>query len=113
MDYCATHLDAVVRFMASDIIFTLHSDASYLSEPGAKSRAGDHFYLKNKTDRDTNNGAVLILSKIIKHLMTSASEAEIAALFLNCKTAIPLMIALEEMGHPQPKTQVVTDNSSA
>ena len=27
--------------------------------------------------------------------------------------AIPLRIALEEMGHPQPRTPVVTDNSSA
>ena len=45
--------------------------------------------------------------------MTSASEAEMAALFLNCKTAIPLRIALEEMGHPQPRTPVITDNSSA
>ena len=113
MDYCATHPDAVVRFMASDMILALHSDASYLSEPGAKSRAGGHFYLKNKTDRDTNNGAVLALSKIIKHVMTSASEAEIAALFLNCKAAIPLRMALEEMGHPQPQTPAVTDNSSA
>ena len=113
MDYCATHPDAVVRFMASDMILALHSDASYLSEPGAKSRAGGHFYLKNKTDRDTNNGAVLTLSKIIKHVMTSASEAEIAALFLNCKAAIPLRMALEEMGHPQPQTPAVTDNSSA
>ena len=45
--------------------------------------------------------------------MTSASEAEIAALFLNCKAAIPLRIALEEMSHPQPKTHTVTDNASA
>ena len=113
MDYCATHPNAVVRFMASDMVLALHSDASYLSEPGAKSRAGGHFYLKNKTDKDTNNGAVLTLSKIIKHVMTSANEAEIAALFLNCKAAIPLRIALEEMGHPQPKTPAVTDNYSA
>ena len=95
--------------MASEMILALHSDASYLSEPGAKSRAGGHFYLKDKTDKDVNNGAVLTLSKIIKHVMTSASEAEIAALFLNCKAAIPLRIALEEMGHPQPKTPVITD----
>ena len=113
MDYCSTHPDAVVRFMASEMILALHSDASYLSEPGAKSRAGGHFYLKNKTDRESNNGAVLTLSKIIKHVMSSASEAETAALFLNCKAAIPLRIALEEMGHPQPRTPVVTDNSSA
>ena len=68
---------------------------------------------KDKTDRESNNGAILKLSKIIKHVMSSASEAETAALFLNCKAAIPLRIVLEEMGHPQPKTSVVTDNSSA
>ena len=113
MDYCATHSDAVVRFMASEMILALHSDASYLSEPGAKSRAGGHFYLKDKTDRESNNGAILTLSKIIKHVMSSASEAETAALFLNCKAAIPLRIALEELGHPQPKTPVITDNTSA
>ena len=113
MDYCSTHPDAVVRFMASEMILALHSDASYLSEPGAKSRAGGHFYLKYKTDRESNNWATLTLSKIIKHVMSSASEAETAALFLNCKAAIPLRIALEEMGHPQPRTPVVTDNSSA
>ena len=57
----------------------------------------------------SNNGAVLTLSKVIKHVMTSASEAEIAALFLSCKAALPLRIALEETGHPQPKALAVTD----
>ena len=99
--------------MPSKMILALHSDAFYLSEPEAKSRAGGHFYLKDKTDKESNNGNILTLSKIVKHVMSSASEAETAALFLNCKAVIPLRIALEEMGHPQPKTPVVTDNSSA
>ena len=55
----------------------------------------------------------MTLSKIIKHVMSSASKAEKVALFLNCKAAIPLRISLEEMGHLQPRTPVVTDNSSA
>ena len=93
--------DSVVRFMKSKMI------------SGAKSGAGGHFYLKDKTDRKGNNGAILTLSKIIKHTMPSASEAETAALFLNCKATIPLRIALEEMGHPHPKTPVITDNLSA
>ena len=113
MDYCSTRPDAVVRYMASEIILALHSDGSYLSEPMAKSRAGGHFYLTHKTDRDSNNGAIMTLSKIIKHVTTSASEAEMAALFLICKAAIPLRVALEEMGHTQQKTPVITDNSSA
>ena len=45
--------------------------------------------------------------------MTSASESEVAALFYNCKAAVAMRIALEEMGHPQPKTPCVTDNTTA
>ena len=45
--------------------------------------------------------------------MGSAGESEVAALYYNCKSAIPLRTALEEMGHEQPKTPAVTDNSTA
>ena len=55
-----------------------------------------------------NNGAVVTLSKIIKHVMGSASESEVAALFYNCKAAIPLRLALQH-----PKTPTVSDNSTA
>ena len=113
LDYCATHSHATVRFLASDMILALHSDASYLSEPESKSRAAGHYYLANKNNDSLSNGAVMTLSKIIKHVMTSASEAEVAALFYNCKAAQPLRITLEEMGHPQPKTPVITDNKTA
>ena len=113
LDYCATHPNAGVRFVASDMIMALHSDASYLSEPEAKSRAAGHFYLGMKNDEAFDNGAILTLSKIIKHVMSSASEAETAALFYNCKAATPLRVTLQEMGHPQPKTPVTTDNSTA
>jgi hypothetical protein len=44
--------------------------------------------------------------------MSSASEAEVAACFVNTKEAIPLRTALEEMGHPQLATPVQTDNST-
>ena len=113
LDYCATHPDAKVRFTASDMILALHSDASHLSEPGSKSRAAGHFYLTKNDDQDLNNGAILTLSKIIKHVMVSASESEVAALFYNCKAALPLRMALQEMGHQQPKTPAITDNSTA
>ena len=113
LDYCATHPNAGVRFMASDMILTLHSDASYLSEPDPKSRAAGHFYLSKYKDKIFNNGAVMTLSKIIKHVLSSASEAETAAIFLNCKAALPLRVSLEEMGHPQPKTPVTGDNTTA
>ena len=45
--------------------------------------------------------------------MSSAGVTEVASSYLNCKAALPLRIALEEMGHPQPKTPVIVDNTSA
>ena len=62
------------------MIITVQSDASYLSEKQAQSRSGRHFYLTNHNDEILNNGAVLTIS-IIKHIMASASEAELAATF--------------------------------
>jgi len=113
LDYCHTHPNAGVRFVASDMILALHSDASYLSEPNSKSRAAGHFFLGKINDESFDNGAILTLSKIIKHVMSSASEAETAALFYNCKAAAPLRVTLMEMGHPQGRTLVTTDNSAA
>jgi hypothetical protein len=53
------------------------------------------------------------MAKIIKNVISSASEAEIAALFINARAALPLRVALEEMGHKQPATKLITDNSTA
>jgi hypothetical protein len=40
LNYCTTHPEATLRYHASDMILNIHSDASYLSEREAKSRAG-------------------------------------------------------------------------
>ena len=55
----------------------------------------------------------MTLSKIIKHVMSSASEAETAEILYNCKAALPLMISLEDMGHEQQKIPVITDNTTS
>jgi hypothetical protein len=48
-----------------------------ISTPGAIFLGIDlaHFFLTNQNDKNFNNGAVLTLSAIIKHVMLSASEA--------------------------------------
>ena len=61
----------------------------------------------------SNNSAVLTVSQIIKAVMSSAAEAELGALFINCREAIPARHALEIMGHKQPPTPVHTDNTTA
>jgi len=45
--------------------------------------------------------------------MSSAAEAELGALFINAKEAVYLRQMLTEMGHPQPKTPIQTDNTTA
>jgi hypothetical protein len=38
LDLCSTNPESSIRYFASDIQLKIHSDASYLSEPKAKSR---------------------------------------------------------------------------
>ncbi len=45
--------------------------------------------------------------------MSSASEAELGALYINTIEAVSIRNILMEMGHPQPKTPVQTDNTTA
>jgi hypothetical protein len=86
------------------MILHIHSDASYLSENEAKSRAGGFFYMGNttKNDKKLTNRAILIVSKVLKHVMSSAAEAEIGAVFINAKEGAVLRTTLEELGHKQP-----------
>ena len=39
--------------------------------------------------------------------------AEIAGVFINAKEAVPIRQTLIEIGHPQPATNIITDNSTA
>ena len=113
LDYCATQEDAVIAYNASKMILTVHSDAGYCNEKNSRSRAGGHFYLSNGDDDSPNNGAILTLATIIKAVMSSAAEAELGALYLNAREAVYLRQILTEMGHPQPRTPIQTDNSTA
>ncbi len=113
LDYAATHPDAIITYRASDMVLAGHSDASYLSETKARSRAGGHFFMSNNDTIPSNNGAILTISQIIKAVMSSAAEAEIGALYINCKEAIPARHALEFLGHKQPPTPMQTDNTTA
>jgi hypothetical protein len=67
----------------------------------------------NKNDKKLTNGANLILSKVLKHVMSSAAEAEIGAVFINAKEGAVLRTTSEELGHKQPPTPMETDNTTA
>jgi len=65
LDYVATQEDAVITYNASEIKLAAHSDASYLSKPKSRSRAGGHFFLSSNSKVPHNNGAVLKIAPII------------------------------------------------
>jgi hypothetical protein len=104
LNYCNTHPETKIRYRASDMILYILSDASYLSENEAKSRAGGLFYMGNSADKakKLTNAAILIISTVLKHVMSSAAEAAIGAVFINAKEGAVLRTALEELGHLQP-----------
>jgi hypothetical protein len=110
-DYVATHPNAGIRYKSCNMILAVHTDASYLLKQNGKSLTSAHFYLTNHDNEDLNNSSILILSLIIKHVMSSASIAELAALYYGCKLAFSICTTFEEMGHPQLKRTMITTNN--
>eukprot|EP00957_Ditylum_brightwellii_P020894 1575570-Ditylum_brightwellii.AAC.1 len=86
LDYCASHPDVTIRYTPSDMLLKVHSNASYLSTPEARSRAGGYFFLGSEHD-DKMNGPLLVYSTILRNMMALAAEAELGALFENAKEA--------------------------
>jgi hypothetical protein len=124
LNYAAAHPDANIRYIPSDMYLHIHSDVSYLSEAHVRSRVGGTFFLSSRpknasaapspsTMPPPHNGAVHTLSSIVRNVMASATEAELAALFHNARHGIPLHTTLIEMGHPQAQTPIQTDNTCA
>ena len=122
LNYCVTYPDPVLRFKASKMVLHIHSDTSYLSVRGARSRAADFFYLSdpspapdfNHTDTATDlppiNGAVHVLCIILKNVVASVIEAEVGAVFVNCQDAVSICHTLEDLGNLQPATPVQVNN---
>ena len=47
LDYAATNPSAIILYKSSDMILHIDSDASYLSEPQARSHTWGHYYLSS------------------------------------------------------------------
>ena len=66
--YASRWLNAKMRIRASDMQLQTHSDASYLSETKARSRAGGFFFLGHCEPGATPNAPVAYLSTILTTL---------------------------------------------
>jgi hypothetical protein len=114
LDYLATCPDATIRYHASDMILHIHSNASYLSVSNARNRLRGLFCCGDKSPRKDNlNGSILNVDSVIKNMVASASESEVGACSHNAQSGAPLRVTLAELGHTQPPTHILTDNSTA
>ena len=98
------------------MILNIHSDASYLTAAGGRSRVAGHFFLGWLPEDGKPiplNGAIFSAATILKIVASSAAEAELGALFENIKQGHIFRLALEEMGHQQPPTPVHCDSKTA
>jgi hypothetical protein len=108
LNYCATHPNATLRYVASDMMLHVESDASYLSETKGRSRAAGIHFLTQRPATTGNiinvspppNGALYVHCHILTEVLSSAAEAELAALFHNGKEACAIRTLLQELGHP-------------
>ena len=96
------------------MILNIHSDASYLSERNARSRASGHFFLgwlPRPGEPIRLNSGIHTSCNILKFVAASVAEAELGALFLNVKQGRIARLILQEMGNPQPPTPISCNNS--
>jgi hypothetical protein len=115
-NYMWTHPNAKICYCASNMILNVHSDASYLSAPCARSCPSGYFFLGSLPVDDDPiklNGAIHITCTILKLVAASAAEAELGALFLNAQEAKVLQLTLLELSHPQPPTAIHIDNTTS
>ena len=113
LDYVATHTNAKIRYHASDMVLRTHSNASYLSAPQARSRAGGNLFSKNLFETPPLNGPIHTVYKIMSNVMGSAAEVEIGATYINGQELVPIRTCLHKMGHPQSPTPMQVDNTTA
>ena len=106
LNYLASNSETKVHFHASNMVMNIHLDASYLSEPQARSRTCGHFFMGSipKTGKPILlNGKFQVSTAILRFVDASVAKAELGALFQNCQDGIIFRLTIINLGHPHPK----------
>ena len=82
LDFVATYPNDGIVYQASVMILCGHADTGYPNKTNVQSRAGAHMYLLENDPIPRFNGAILTIATIIKCVMASAAETELAAISL-------------------------------
>ena len=95
------------------MILCAHTNAGFFNKTNARSCAGAHIYLSENDPFPHFNGAVLSIAQIIKFIMASAAKAELSTLFVMAQEMISHRQTRIDMGWPQSKSPIQTNNSTA
>lgn len=72
MEYVPMNPEAEVKFIKSDMLLTIDSEAAYLIVLNAQSRAAGYYFLGDKGG-EIFNGSICIFSKMIRNVMNSTT----------------------------------------
>ena len=114
LDYL-TNPNVLIQYYASDVILNIHSNASYLSEQKARSRAAGHFFLSwlpKANEPIRLNGVIHSLCNKLNFVAALVAKAELGALFLNVRHGRIVRLALQEIKYPQQPTPINCNNST-
>ena len=95
MDYCTTNPVDGILYCSSNMVLCAHSDAGFHNESKRRSRSVAHIFLSENDDMPQWNGSVLALAKIIKFVMSSASKAELGAMFITAQEMVAMRQTLQ------------------
>ena len=112
LQYAMSWPDAEVDFKPSDMQLQTEVDGSYLSETKGRSRRAVVYYLGTyePDGKSSPNGMIEVTTTKTDVVVSSAGEAETAAMFHGAKDAIPKRRTLEDLGYPQKPTPLISDS---
>ena len=113
LDYCATYPSDGILYCSSDVVLCAHYDSGFHNESKVCSRARAHISLSENDAMPQWNRPVLTLAEIIKLFMSSASEAELGAIFITAKEMVTMVRRHHSTsGQPRHKTRPGHSRSS-
>ena len=90
LDYLSTYSNDEIVYHASYMILAAHSNAGFHYESKGLSRVGAHIFISEYDPIPRWNRPILSIAQVIKFVMTSAVEDELAALYITAQKLVPM-----------------------
>ena len=112
LDHCAMYpnVGLALTKMIWSLTFTLMYHTLLLHMQ--KGESVDIFFSHQILQKKTYYAPIHIECKTLRHVLTSSAECETGAIFHNTQTAIHTRYMLQQLGHSQPPTLIILDNST-